>query len=249
MKKNKNEHFVLGYGKFGGEIIKTLHDNGYTVIALDIDRKLIDKNSANADYAICLDTTDLNQLKESGVSKAASVVVAISDVQASILTCANLIELGAKGNIIARAINMTHKRVLMTMGIQHVTVPEIEVGKRVALQAMYGFNESVHSLTSGFSWTKLVVSHNELNGKIIQSLSIRKEYGATILFITRDGQNIFPITPNTKLFLGDTIAIMCPDKNLAAIIDYFVDPLFKSMSGGKIEDEKIIRPKIRKNGK
>lgn len=249
MKKSKNEHFVLGYGKFGSEIIKTLHDNGYTVVAIDANQQLIDKNSANADYAICLDTTDLNQLKETGIANAASIVVAISDVQVSILTCANLIELGAKGNIIARAINMVHKRVLMTMGIQHVTVPEIEVGKRVALQAMYGFDESVHSLTSGFSWTKLVVSHNELNGKMVQSLEIRKKYGATILFIKRDGQNIFPVNPDTKILLGDTIAIMCPDNNLSDVIDYFVDPLFKSMSRGKIEDEIVRSPKKNKNGK
>ena len=108
-------------------------------------------DSKNYDYGICTDTTDIDSLRDTGVTKATCIIVAISDIQDSIMTCANLIELGFSGNIIARAQNMVHKRILKTMGVQHITVPEIEVANRVALQAMYRFDESVHSLTEGFS--------------------------------------------------------------------------------------------------
>ena len=147
----KNEYFIIGCGKFGAQLASTLSSNGLQVIAIDKSQEVIDRNSKNYDYGICTDTTDIDSLRDTGVTKATCIIVAISDIQDSIMTCANLIELGFSGNIIARAQNMVHKRILKTMGVQHITVPEIEVANRVALQAMYRFDESVHSLTEGFS--------------------------------------------------------------------------------------------------
>ena len=64
---------------------------------------------------------------------------------------ANLVELGAQGVIIAIATNKLHARVLKIMGIEHVVLPIHESASRVALQALYNFNESVYSLTNGLS--------------------------------------------------------------------------------------------------
>ena len=147
----KNEYFVIGCGKFGTQLATTLSGNGLYVVTIDKSQEKVDCISKYSDYGMCVDTSNIDALRDTGVVNATCVIVAISDIQESIMTCANLIELGVGGNIIARAQNKIHKRILETMGIHHVTIPEIEVADRVALQAMYRFSESVHSLTEGFS--------------------------------------------------------------------------------------------------
>ncbi len=238
----KNEYFIIGYGKFGSEIVKTLTDNGLDVVVIDNNQQLVDKAAETVSFAICADGTDIDELQQTGIAKAQTIIVAISDVQVSILTCANLIQLAAKGNIIARAMNITHKRVLKTMGIEHVTVPEVEVAHRVALQAMYRFNESIHNITDGFSWTRITVSNIDVIDKPIKDLDIRSSLGATILFVRHNGKPIFPIDPETKLDLGDIVAVMCPNYNLGKVFDYFTDPMFKGQSR-QAEEKPIVKVK------
>lgn len=225
--KTKNEYFIIGYGKFGSEIGKVLNANGLNVVALEQNQQLVEKAAETCSYAIKVDATDIDQLQQTGIAKAKTVIVAISDVQSSILTCANLIQLAVKGKIIARAMNMTHKRVLKTMGIEHVTVPETEVAYRVALQAMYHFNQNVYSITEGFSWIQLIVSNNNVVDREIKDLDLRAKLGGTILFINHNGKSIFPVSPDAMLELGDSIAVMCPDYNLGKVVDYFTDPMFQ----------------------
>lgn len=225
--RTKNEYFIIGYGKFGSEIAKTLNANGLNTIVLDIDQQLVEKAAETCSYAMKIDATDITQLQQTGIAKAKTVIVAISDVQESILTCANLVQLAVKGKIIARAMNMTHKRVLKTMGIEHVTVPESEVAYQVALQAMYRFNQSVYQITEGFSWIHLIVSNNNVVDVPIKDLNLRAELGGTILFINHNGKNIFPVSPDAMLELGDNIAVMCPDYNLGKVVDFFTDPMFQ----------------------
>lgn len=233
----KNEYFIIGCGKFGAQLASTLSSNGLQVIAIDKSQEVIDRNSKNYDYGICTDTTDIDSLRDTGVTKATCIIVAISDIQDSIMTCANLIELGFSGNIIARAQNMVHKRILKTMGVQHITVPEIEVANRVALQAMYHFDESVHSLTEGFSWTRLTVSNRAATDIEIKDLGLREKIQSMILFIKHNNQIEFPVKPHTKISLGDIVTIMCPDFCLGNAIKFFTDQSFSNVA--KKETKKL----------
>ena len=150
-KKVKNEYYVIGFGKFGQQVAKTLYDNGLNVVIIENDKKRAEKAAELSEYTMVIDATDLVALKETGIANAKTVVVAVSDIQNGILVCANLIQLGAKGSIIARAQNQIPKMVLKTMGIENVTIPEIEVAHHVALQAMYSFNQAVYSLARELS--------------------------------------------------------------------------------------------------
>ena len=247
--KVKNEYFVIGYGKFGEQVAQTLYDNGLNVIIIERDKHRTDKASEISEYAMCLDATDLVSIKETGIGNAKTVVVAVSDIQDSILICANLIQLGVKGSIIARAQNNIHKMVLKTMGIENVTIPEIEVAHHVALQAMYNFNQAVYSLANEFSWTTLVVSNGSIVNQEIRTLNLPKKMGINILFITRGGKNIFPISPLEKLQLGDSCTIMCEDKKLGKALDFFTDPLFRNAKEEMLQDKIVINQDQNKKDK
>ena len=247
--KIKNEYYVIGFGKFGEQVAKTLYDNGLNVVIIENDKKRAEKASEVSEYTMCIDATDLVALQETGIANAKTIVVAISDIQNGILVCANLIQLGAKGSIIARAQNKIHKMVLKTMGIENVTIPEIEVAHHVALQAMYSFNQAVYSLAREFSWTTLVISNGSIVNQEIKDLDLPAKLGINILFIRRGGKNIYPIRPNEKLQLGDLCTIMCEDDKLGKALNFFTDPLFRNASESKSEEQVKVETKEDKNNK
>lgn len=243
---NKNDYFILGYGKFGRRVTQTLIEKNNNVIVLDNNKEVIDKAPDTVSCAMCIDTTDINALKETGILNATCIIVAISDVQDSILTCANLVELGVKGNIIARAQNTMHKRVLKTIGIEHVAVPEEEVAHRVGLQAMYHFDESVHSLTADYVWVSLVVSNRNCTNQPLKDLNIRGKINASILFIKHNGENIFPVKSNTTLSLGDLVVIMASEKTLGLAIDFFTDSMFRSVNKEQEHENTPLVPQTKR---
>ena len=226
----KNEYFILGCGAFGRTVADLLNEYGANVVVVDKNPRTIEQANKKYSYAICADTTDIDVLKDLGVHKATCVILGFSDVESSITTVANLIDLGIQGVIMAKAINKSHARVLKTMGIEHVILPIQEAASRVALQALYNFDESVYSLTHGLSWTKVTVGNDKCTKDSVKDLNIRQKLKANIMYAIHDGKLQFPINPNTVLSIGDTIAIMCPDQYLNKAIYYFAgfDPRKKS---------------------
>jgi trk system potassium uptake protein TrkA len=146
----KNDFAVIGLGRFGTEVALQLSKNGRNVMVIDENKELIQRASKIHELAITCDASDLNSLSETGISNVSTVIVAISNIESSIMICANLRELGLR-DIIAKAINHTHRRVLKTMGISRVVIPEVEIADRVAFQALFNIGVDVTNIGQGFS--------------------------------------------------------------------------------------------------
>ena len=218
----KKEFFVLGCGLYGSTIIEYLNNSGVNIVAVDKNKEAIDRIMKKCSYAVCADTTNIDKLMELNITKAKCVIVGLNNIDDSITTCANLVQLGVQGVVMARAINEIHARVLKTLGVKHVSLPVQEVAKHVALHALYNFNEGVYSLSNGFSWTKVIISNPECIAYPIKRLDVRNLYNVNILYVIRNGKLKFPINPDMNLNIGDIVAFMCPDKDLNAAINYFV---------------------------
>jgi trk system potassium uptake protein TrkA len=150
MSVKKGSYCVIGMGRFGSEVAFQLHKMGKNVIILDNDREAVQRASKIYDLAVECDATDINSLTESGIHNVTTVIVAVSQVEASIMICANLRELGQK-DIIAKAANNVHKRVLRTMGISRVIIPDIEMADRIAFQALFSVGVDVMGIGGGYS--------------------------------------------------------------------------------------------------
>jgi trk system potassium uptake protein TrkA len=146
----KNDYCIIGLGRFGNEVALQLHRMGKNIMILDQNKDAIQKASKIFDLAIVCDASDINSLSETGITNVNSIIVAIDDVETSIMICANLRELGLK-DVIARADNPVHKRILKTMGIGRVVIPEIEIADKVALQSLFNVGVDVTSIGLGFS--------------------------------------------------------------------------------------------------
>jgi trk system potassium uptake protein TrkA len=146
----KNDYCIIGLGRFGVEVAYQLNRMGKNVMVIDKNPNLVQTASKIHELAIACDASDINSLAETGITGVNTVVVAISNIESSIMVCANLRELGLK-DIIAKAINNVHKRVLKTMGISRVVIPEIEIADRIAFQALFNIGVDIVNIGSGFS--------------------------------------------------------------------------------------------------
>ena len=120
---------VIGLGKFGFYIAKSLSRLDVKVIAVDNDEKKVQEISEYVDNSYILDSTSKIALEEIGIYNLNTVIVSIGEnIEASILTVMALKDLNNQ-NIIAKAITSTHGEILSKIGAFKVIYPEKIAGR------------------------------------------------------------------------------------------------------------------------
>ena len=115
----KSKQFlVLGLGRFGASLAKTLCDLGQEVLAVDADEELVNNIAPYVTQAMQLDATDETLLATLGVKNFDAAIVSIGqNTRDSILVCVLLKELGAP-YLVAKANDDLHAKVLRN-GLGH----------------------------------------------------------------------------------------------------------------------------------
>lgn len=120
---------VIGLGKFGFYIAKSLAKLNTEIIAVDSDMEKVQQMAQFTDNAFSLNSTSKVALEEVGIYNLETVIVSIGEnIEASILTVMALKDLNNK-NVIAKAINPTHGEILSKLGVNKVVYPEEIAGK------------------------------------------------------------------------------------------------------------------------
>ena len=123
---------VIGLGRFGTAVARTLQAQGHEVLAVDYDEGIVANLADEFENVASADTTDPDALRQLGAAEFERAVVGIgSHIEASILTVMALSDLGVK-TIWAKATHRTHGRILERTGAHHVVYPEERMGMRVA---------------------------------------------------------------------------------------------------------------------
>jgi len=131
MEKINKQILIIGLGQFGMSLARNLCEKGFQVIAVDIDQKLVNEASNFASDAICLDAVDEISLSRLSPKDRDLIICSIGSRESSILTVALLKQMGCD-NIIARASETIHARILKAIGVKKVINPENEYGKKFA---------------------------------------------------------------------------------------------------------------------
>lgn len=130
---NKNTQFaVLGLGKFGRSIVKTLYDNGLNVLCCDVDKHLVQEMAPCATHSYQVDVSDKASLEKLGIKNFDVVIIAIgADFEACAITATILKEMGVN-YILAKASGPRQKQILESIGVDRVILPEEEMGEKIA---------------------------------------------------------------------------------------------------------------------
>lgn len=205
---------VIGLGRFGGSIVKTLVEDGMEVLAIDFDEERVNEYAKIASHAVVGDTTDENVLKSIGIGNFDHVIVAIGEnIQASILTTLMLKELGVN-HVTVKAQNDYHEKVLRKIGADTVVHPERDMGRRIAYNIVSNNILDYLDLSEDHSIVEIVASE-KMNGKTIVDLDIRARYGLNIVAIKR-GKNI-NVSPQASdaISKGDILIVIGADNDIS----------------------------------
>ncbi|WP_210608591.1 potassium channel family protein [Priestia flexa] len=218
----KKEFAVIGLGRFGGSICKTLSDQGMEVLAIDTDEEKVNEYASIASHAVVGDSTDEGVLKSLGIRNFDHVIVAIGDnIQASILTTLILKELGVK-KITVKAQNDYHAKVLSKIGANFIVHPERDMGRRIANSMISNSVLDYLELSDEHSIVELVASRR-MAGNTLIDLDIRAKYGINIVAIKRNQDIIVSPQASESIKQDDILIVIGADVNINRFENKFAD--------------------------
>ncbi|MBN2982725.1 potassium channel family protein [Cohnella algarum] len=219
----KKQFAIIGLGRFGSSVAKFLSEMGYEVLAIDENEELVQDVAHIVTHAVSADSTDEEAVRALGIRNFDVVVVAIGqDIQASILTTLILKDLGVK-QIIVKAQNELHGKVLSKIGADKVIFPERDMGLRVA-HHLVSPNILEHiELSNDYSIVEMKVP-SQIVGRNLKQLDIRVKYNCNVLAVKRDGEmNITP-HPDESLNSEDVLVIVGRNDQLNRLEQAYAEP-------------------------
>jgi trk system potassium uptake protein TrkA len=209
----KKQFVVIGIGRFGSSVAKTLSQMGFEVLAIDHREAQIQEISATVTHAVQADSTDEEAMRALGVLNFDVVIVAIGeDIQASILTTLILKEMGV-GSIVVKAVNDLHGKVLKKIGADKVVFPERDMGTRVAHHLISSNILDYIELSADYSIVEIKVSPNMV-GKSLRQLDIRAKFGCNVIAIKQNQNLIIPPIAEDPLKENDILVIVGKNESL-----------------------------------
>jgi trk system potassium uptake protein len=209
--RHDEDILVIGLGRFGGRLAVELMALGHDVLGVDVHDDIVQQYAPLLTKTIAADTTRPEVLVQIGATEFNHVVVGIGDVEPSILTVAELVNLGVR-DVWAKAITESHKRILQQVGATHIVLPEHEMGRRIAHQVTGKIIDYVE-LDEGFALVE-TTAPKELWGKTLAEADIRARFGVTVVFVKPGGQRFTYANPDSLLdehsiilVAGDTDAV------------------------------------------
>ncbi len=205
---------VIGLGKFGYHVAKTLAEAGAEVIAVDKDPDKVKKISDLVTHAYIADALDEKALEESGIFTADTVVISIGvNIEASILVAVILLGRGVR-EIVAKAINPLHGEVLRRLGVSRVVYPEMEMGIKLGRSLLIGGMLEEIPFAPGYSIFEIKAPHR-ITGRTLKELDLRKKYGITVLAIKRGEEVIVNPSARDEIRGGDVLLILGSEEKIA----------------------------------
>ena len=196
---------VIGLGRFGTALVKTLAAAGKEVIAIDKNEEKVREVRAYTDYAFVVDNLSETALKETGMQNCGTVTVCIGEqIDMSILTTMLVIKLGVP-NVIAKATSEVHGEVLKRMGAT-VVYPEADMAVRIGRRLIFGNLLDYVALADGVE-VRRITAGGRVIGRTVQELDVRKVYGINIIAVEQDGRNEVEFTGSYRFWQGETITV------------------------------------------
>jgi len=211
---------VIGLGRFGLSVAKTLTQQGCQVLAIDKDEQLVQAASEFVTEAVQVDATDEKSLKAVGIKNVDVAVVGIgTNLEASILTTLTLKEMGMQ-EIVSRAVTEEHGKVLEKVGATKVVFLERDMGMRVA-NSLVSPSIIEHIYLSPEYSIMETMAPQAFMGQSIGGLNIRAEYGLTIIGVRKKDQPDnkvceLNISPKADYIIkqGDVLILLGSNENL-----------------------------------
>lgn len=215
----KKQVVVIGLGRFGTELAKTLSRMGHDVMAIDTEEAKVQSIASEVARAVRGDATSEATLAELGVRNFDVAIVAVgSQVQVSVLATILMKRLGIP-YVIARANNELHGAILDKIGADRVVYPELEMGAEIAHVVNLRDVLDYIPLPGRYGVSKLAAPAH-FAGRTLSSIGFghKGRFGISVLLIQREQELI--IMPGLAELVkeGDVLVVCGADNKLEELL-------------------------------
>lgn len=208
----KQTFAVIGLGRFGGSVCKTLADAGQEVLAIDKYESRVNDYKDIATQAVVADAQDEDVLRSLGIRNVDHVIIAIGeDIQASILVTLMVKEQGVK-YVTAKAQNEYHAKVLEKLGVDRVVHPERDMGVRIGRSLTSKNMVDYLDLDANFKLAEILITNPEFVGKSLAEMDFRDRYGLNVIALAHSRQEMVLPSAGDVLTENDSILVAGPTR-------------------------------------
>jgi trk system potassium uptake protein TrkA len=194
---------VVGLGIFGFNIAKDLFENGFEVIAIDKNKELINRIRDFSTKAVLADATDRELLEMIGIQPDDIVIISFGeDLAASTLLTLHLKEMNIK-NILVKAPNEDHKRILEKVGATEVIIPEKAMASKVAKGLISPNVLDFLPVSEDFTISEVAPPAGFL-GKTLADLRLRGKYHVEVIAIRDVLSDKIQLVPRADFVIKDS---------------------------------------------
>jgi len=190
-----SSYVVIGCGRFGSAVAKTLYSLGHEVLALDINMEIVQDLSDHVTQAVQADATEEMTLKALGIRNYDVAIISVSsNIQALVMATIIVKDLGVP-YVVCKAKDELQAKVLYKIGADRVVFPERDMGVRLAHNLVSKNILEFVELDPKYSIIEILVSDNWDN-KTLSELNFRSKYGINVVAI-KNGMDV-NISPESK---------------------------------------------------
>lgn len=206
---------VIGLGRFGRSIARSLYDMGVQVMVIDNNSHKIKAFAPFVTRAIECDATSETALRAAGIRNFDVGIVSVGTVQDSIMITLLLKEQEVP-LVIARANDGLHAKILTKIGADKVITPERDMGKKLAYSLMSSNILEYIEVAKDVGLLEMAPSDTMI-GKTLQELDIRNRYGVNIIAL-KEGESI-NISPSAEDVINKSniLVLLGSNQNLKRI--------------------------------
>jgi trk system potassium uptake protein TrkA len=209
---------VIGLGIFGFNIAKDLYENGIEVIAVDKDKEVIQKIKDFSTKAVLADGTDKQVMESIGIQEDDIVIISFGEnLAASTLITLHLKEKKVR-NIIVKAPNEDHKRVLEKVGATEVIIPEREMADKVAKSIISPNILDYIPLSEDYTISEIVPPASFM-GKTIGELHLRTRHHIEVIAVRETLPERLTMVPRAEFVIkdSDVLVVIGKEKDIQKI--------------------------------
>lgn len=204
----KIEVGIIGLGKFGFALAKTLKELGHSVVGVDGSEDRVRDAQHVLDQVYVADGTDKQALEQLRFQDLEVVALSIgSNMEASILVALNLQEMGVE-NLWVKAMSPAHEKVLRRLGVPNVIFPEQHVAVQLAHRLAHP--DILEYLPFGEGIAIREVEVDSWAGKDLRELNLTGEYRVQVVAVRHPSEKTYDFVPRADqpFVKGDILVIL-----------------------------------------
>lgn len=212
---------IIGLGRFGSHLAKTLAQMDCEVIAADADERAVNAVRDYVQRAVIIDARGYEALEALICPEQIDdVVVSLAkNLESSILCTLHLKQLGVK-RIHAKASSEDHALILKALGATEVIFPEWKIAEQMAQRLVHPDLLDLLPLSQGYEVIEIGIPQSFV-GKSILGIDLRNKYHVNIIAIKTLKTGNFEVMPNPKSLLeaGSNLVMLGKETDLENLQD------------------------------